>query len=118
MDQLEWSHSMPLNLQSRASNASNLDHSRDIGLDVGILEARGWGKMKGLSEIGRVESTTDQALINTTRRTHDPEGEYGEPESPIEDLRRVIATVELEDIEGGSSSTHDGGDEKEYEKMG
>jgi len=98
---------MLLNLQSSASNTSNLDHGRDVGLDVGILEARGWGKVEKVPEIGRVEGTTDQALINTTGSAHDTEGEDSKPESPVENLRRVIAAVELENVEGVSSSTHD-----------
>lgn len=66
-------------LQESTADGSDLNHGRDIGLDVGLLDL-GVGAIVDVAlKVLRVEGAGDETLVNTPSGTHQTERQNGEP---------------------------------------
>lgn len=66
-------------LQESTTNGTNLDHGRNIGLDVGLLDLAVGTVVDIALEILGVEGAGNETLIDTTGSTHQAKGNDGEP---------------------------------------
>ena len=65
--------------EESTSHTADLDHGRDVALDVGQLDRIELLQSEGSRKRRRRESTTDQTLVNTTGGSHDTEREDCQP---------------------------------------
>lgn len=93
--------------EESTSNGTDLDHGRDVALDVGVADLVKLVEAELFLEALGVKGTRDQTFVNTSSGAHDAETEDGKPQTPVEDLLWVIAPVELEDVDGFLASRHD-----------
>ena len=96
-------------IHESSPNTADLDHGRDIGLDVGLLHLGIRVIVDGALEVLGVEGTGDETFVDAASGTEQTEGDDGEPNLPVEDLLRLVQVLQLEDVDGFlDSSGHDG----------
>lgn len=93
------------NSHKSTTDGTDLNHSRDIGLDVGLLDVGVRLIVDSVLEVGRVESTRDETLIDTTGRTKHTERDDSKPQTPVEDALGLAEVFQTKDVDGFLDTT-------------
>lgn len=88
-----------MDLQESTTDGSNLDHGRDIALDVGLLNGTVRVVVDVALKVLGIEGAGDQTLVNSAGSTHQPKGDHGKPELPVEDLAGLAEVLQAEDVD-------------------
>jgi hypothetical protein len=92
-----------------ASCRTDLNHGRNIGLDIGSFRLRVVAVVDGALKCGCIESTGDESFVDSSSSAEKAERNNSKPQTPVKDTLGLAEVFQLENVDGflNSSASHD-----------
>ena len=92
-----------------ASCRTDLNHSRNIGLNIGLFRLRVVAVVDGLLKCGCIKSACDKSFVDSSSGAKKAERNNSKPQTPVENAFRLAEIFQLEDVDGflNTSAGHD-----------
>lgn len=98
-----------LKVHECASCGADLNHSRNIGLDIGSFRLRVVAVVDGVLKCGCIESTGDKPFVDSSSGAEKAERNNSKPQTPVKNALGLAEIFQLEDVDGflNSPASHD-----------